>query len=221
MVVSLDATKEHMWVDCQFVIFSSWKIWLWGEVSRKSPSPQPIYRALKAHLSVRRSNYIRRHCEWPKDISQPSPIHPSHVGLQKSCLCMSSRSVRPVGGEEHSSTLSFCIRFPLVEAFIPCYSHGWLLLMLQISPRVSSPQERLSCHPIRSHTHPQQVLSVISVGLVLILHHYARPFIVCRPQWDREFVLFTTVFPMPSTRPGTQWILNTLSIQQLWKRGRK
>lgn len=61
--VSLDATKEHMWVDGQFVIFSSWKIWLQGEISRKSPSHQPIDRALKAHLSGRATNYTGRHSQ--------------------------------------------------------------------------------------------------------------------------------------------------------------
>lgn len=39
MVVSLDVTKEHVWADCQFVIFSSWKIWLWGKLQGNHPVP--------------------------------------------------------------------------------------------------------------------------------------------------------------------------------------
>ena len=76
MVVSLDATKEYMWVDCQFVIFSSWKIWLWGEISRQSPSPQPVYRVLKAHLSVRSTDYICRHSQVTEGYF-PGFAHPS------------------------------------------------------------------------------------------------------------------------------------------------
>lgn len=60
IIVSLDATKEHMWLYCQFVIFSSGKIWLWGEISRKSPSLQPIHRVLTAHLSARTASYFVR-----------------------------------------------------------------------------------------------------------------------------------------------------------------
>lgn len=95
-VASLDATKEHVWVDCQFVISRSWKIWLWGEISRKSPSPQPVYRALTVHPSVRSTNYIAGIRRWPEDTSQPSPIHPSHMGLHKSFLDVLLGSVEPV-----------------------------------------------------------------------------------------------------------------------------
>lgn len=83
LVVSSDATKEHTWVDCQFVIFSSWKIWLWGEISRKSPSPQPVYTALKAHLSVRIANYSRRHLQVTKGYF-PAFSHPfSHMRCRR------------------------------------------------------------------------------------------------------------------------------------------
>lgn len=60
VIVSLDATKEHMWIYCQFVIFSSGKIWLWGEISRKSPSLQPTDRVLTANLSPRTASHFSR-----------------------------------------------------------------------------------------------------------------------------------------------------------------
>lgn len=97
MVVSLDATKEYVWLDCQFVIFSSWKIWLRGEISRKSPSPQPVYRALKAHLSVRSTDYIRGHSQVTEGyfpaFSHPSSSHGLTVEL---LMCV----METVGWEE-------------------------------------------------------------------------------------------------------------------------
>lgn len=60
LIVSLDATEEHMWVYCQFVIFSSGRIWLWGEISGKSPSLQPTDLVLTAHLSPRTASHSSR-----------------------------------------------------------------------------------------------------------------------------------------------------------------
>lgn len=60
LIVSLDAAEEHMWVYCQFVIFSSGRIWLWGEISGKSPSLQPTDMVLTAHLSPRTASHSSR-----------------------------------------------------------------------------------------------------------------------------------------------------------------
>lgn len=133
MVVSLDATKEHMWVDCQFVIFSSWKIWLWGEISRKSPSPQHVYRALKAHLSVRSTNHICRHLQVTRGLFPSLPpsilLTWAYRGASYECHL---RAWGLLGGRSTPLPVPLYL-FPSGGSTHPRSSHSWLLLMLHFS----------------------------------------------------------------------------------------
>ena len=82
MVVSLNATKEYMWVDCQFVIFSLEKFDYGGTFQDNHPVPSLYIEHLKHIYQSEAPITSAGIHRWPKDISQASPIHPAHMGLQ-------------------------------------------------------------------------------------------------------------------------------------------
>lgn len=163
MVVSLDATKEHVWVDSQFVIFSSWKIWLWGEISRKSPRPQHVYKALKAHLSVRSTNYICRHVQVTGGLFPSPPLSIlltwAYRGASQEChlgawsLLWGRSTLFPWAFAFVSLWVGTFIPYPHVTGSFPCSTSHLKLCHLR---RI------LSYHHMRNHIHPQQSLSVTS-----------------------------------------------------------
>lgn len=204
MVVSLDATKEYMWVDCQFVIFSSWKIWLWGEISRKSPSPQPV--------SVRSSDYICGHSQVTEGcfpaFSHPSCSHGLTVGL---LICV----MEPAGWGEtlhlfpSGRSFHLLIFTCLVYSQTPDLTAGFTFS--EIFPVTVS---EVMCIPNNHLCHSPSWFTLYPSPLGMAIYWLF-------PLTRRDFVHFITVFPTASTGPGRQWVPKTLLIQQPWKKLKK
>lgn len=113
--------------------------------------------------------------------------------LELSHLCPSGGSIHPL------------ILIWWVPSHAPDLTSGF------ISSKDSSlsPNQKLCPSPTITLCYFTLLIKFISLTA---MHGYLLP---CLPLQVWDFFLSITVFPMPSTRSGMHWVLNTLSIQQL------